>query len=311
MSANFICERVPKAKAAPSQVRVSVLMLTYNRPNFLPRAIQSIVNQDFPNWELIVVHDGPNQRTREIMNQWTRSDSRIRYFHRTKGGNIANATNYGLMQARGEYVAILDDDDFWISRTKLNKQVRFLDENPDHVACGGGMVVVDQNGRARLRCLKRQEDGDMKRWALIANPIAHSTAMFRRSVVHQCGRYDESLEGFQDWDIFLKLGQCGKLFNFLEEFTGYTMWDGGGSFAQHRKNTRSALTIVLRHARGYRGFPLAMAIAALHHAYAYLPEGVRKSSFSFLSRAKKALFSERGKKPALMVDEIVYEVGVN
>ena len=85
-----------------------------------------------------MIHDGSNDRTAEIMREQVRGDSRIRYFNRPKGGNIANATNYGLTRARGRYIAILDDDDFWASPAKLSKQVDFLDENPDYAACGGG-----------------------------------------------------------------------------------------------------------------------------------------------------------------------------
>ena len=199
-------------------------MLTYNRPQYLCRAIESVRGQVLQNWELLVIHDGSNDRTAEIMREQVRGDSRIRYFNRPKGGNIANATNYGLTRARGRYIAILDDDDFWASPAKLSKQVDFLDENPDYAACGGGMILVDGAGVEKQRCLKRQNDAELKRWALVANPIAHSTAMFRRSLIQKCGGYDESLSGFQDWDVFLKLGQLGKLYNFPEEFTCYTIW---------------------------------------------------------------------------------------
>src|SRR5579883_1260185 len=74
---------------------------------------------------------------------------------------------------------------------------------------GGGMVVIDETGQQKLRCLKLEHDADLKRWALLSNPIAHSTAMFRRSLANLCGGYDENLSGFQDWDLFLKLGQHG------------------------------------------------------------------------------------------------------
>jgi glycosyltransferase involved in cell wall biosynthesis len=279
--------------------RVSIIMLTYDRSQLIGRAIQSIVDQDFHDWELIVVHDGPNDEIEVAMHKWCEADIRIRYFRRTRAGNIANATNYGLSRARGEYIAILDDDDFWVFRHKLREQVKFLDENPDYVACGGGMIVVDQAGCEQLRCIKRVNDADLKRWALLANPIAHSTSMLRRSALNECGRYDESLEGFQDWDVFLKLGKRGKFYNFPIEFTSYTLWAGGGSFAQHRKNTRSALSIVRRHGRNYRGFVIGMTAAVLHHAYAHLPDPIRRFSFSFLSRTKKALFANHDRaKPS-------------
>jgi glycosyltransferase involved in cell wall biosynthesis len=273
--------------------QVSVLMLTYNRPQFLGRAIQSVMDQDFQDWELIVVHDGPNQRTAAIVQEWVERDPRVRYFHRDRGGNIANACNYGLSEARGTYVAILDDDDYWTASDKLTKQVDFLDENPVYAGCGAGMTVIDDQGNALMSYLKPQSDEDIKSRALWANPMTHSTTMFRRTLGKEIGLYDESLAGYQDWDLWLKLGQVGKLYNFPEVFTQYTMWSGGGSFHQQRRNALSALKIVLRHRNEYRGFTGAFAFVILHFGYAHLPSFVRKSSFSFLSRLKKTVFSGR------------------
>jgi glycosyltransferase involved in cell wall biosynthesis len=279
-----------------SSPRVSVLMLTYNRPQFLGRAIQSVMDQDFEDWELIVVHDGPNQQTRAIMERWVERDARVRYLHRDRGGNIANACNHGLAQARGTYLAILDDDDFWAAKDKLTKQVAFLEENPDYAGCGAGMTVIDDQGKDLMTYLKPQRDHEIKRSALWANPMTHSTTMFRHSLGRDIGFYDESLAGYQDWDLWLKLGRVGKLYNFPEVFARYTMWSGGGSFHQQRRNAHSALKIVLRHRNGYKGFTGAFAFVMLHFAYAHLPSVVRKSSFSFLSRMKKTVFAGKQKR---------------
>ena len=218
-------------------------------------------------------------------------DPRIRYYRREHGGNIANACNYGLSKAGGEYIAILDDNDYWATEDKLARQVAFLDDNPDYAGCGAGMTLIDENGNDLMSYLKPQRDEDIKRLALCANPMAHSTTMFRRSLGQLIGFYDESLAGFQDWDLWLSLSRVGKLYNFPEVFTRYTLWSGGGSFQQQRRNAISALKIVLRHRNGYRGFAGALALVILHLGYAHLPSVVRKSSFAFLSRLKKTLFS--------------------
>lgn len=272
-------------------------MLTFNRAEWIGRAIESIREQKFQSWELIVVHDGPNEVIPKLMNEWVARDARIRYFRRIEPGNIAEATNYGLAQARGEYIAILDDDDRWAQPEKLEKQVRFLDENKDYVVCGGGVIVVDPQGNQTLKYFKPEKDDEIKRFALLANPIAHSTAMYRREAVLQIGGYDETLPGFQDWDVWLKLGKLGKLYNFQEYFLHYSIWEGGGSFQQQKKNTHSALRIVWRHRAKYRGFVPAFGMAFAYHAYAHLPVAVKKASFSYLSRLKKNLFSKRSVQP--------------
>ena len=290
-----VCADVPCAQ-------VSILMLTCNRPQFLNRAIQSVAEQSFEGWELIVVHDGQNKETAAIMERWTKRDPRIRYYRREKRGNIANACNFGLALARGEYIAILDDDDWWVTKTKLAKQVAFLSSHPDYVGCGAGMTVIDDHGKELMSYLKPERDTEIKRLALCANPLAHSTTMYRRALGEAIGFYDESLAGFQDWDLWLRLGGIGKLYNFPEIFTHYTLWSGGGSFQQQRSNALSALKIVLRHRRDYARFPGAFALATLHFAYAHLPAAVRKASFSFLSRLKKTLFSKKQERPERTIE---------
>src|ERR1700730_14966874 len=106
-------------------VRVSILMLTYSRPQLIGRAIASVCAQSFEDWELIIVQDGSNPETHFLLQEWLAKEARIRYYRRGVAGSIAEASNFGLAQARGEYVAILDDDDDWNLPEKLARQVEF------------------------------------------------------------------------------------------------------------------------------------------------------------------------------------------
>jgi glycosyltransferase involved in cell wall biosynthesis len=273
--------------------KVSILMLTYNRPQFIGPAIESILTQQLGEWELLVVHDGPNEEIPVVMADWERRDRRIRYFRRTVPGNIADASNFGLAQARGDYIAVLDDDDRWASPLKLTRQTEFLDRNPEYVGCGGGIIVIDTEEREQMRYLKPERDEDIKRRALLANPIAHSSAMYRRAAALDCGGYDATLAGFQDWDFWLKLGSKGRLYNFPEYLAYYRIWQGSGSFHQIKSNTRSAMRITRRHRASYPGFAVAYGMTLMYHAYAHLPANVQGVSYSFLSRLKKAVFAQR------------------
>ena len=273
--------------------RVSVLMLTYNRSQFIGNAIESILAQIFQDWELLVVHDGPNREIPLIMAEWQRRDPRILYFHRAIPGNIAEASNFGLSHARGEYVAVLDDDDAWADPGKLSKQIAFLDTHRDHCCCGGGVIVIDPEGREQMRYLKPEYDEQIKRRALMANPLAHSTTLYRRDAALKTGGYDETLAGFQDWDLWLKLGKSGRLYNFPEYFLHYRVWEGSGSFHQSKGNTESSLRITRRYRRDYAGFATAYSMALLYYVYAHMPAAVHRHSYSFLSQWKKTFFSHR------------------
>ncbi len=276
-------------------VRVSVLMLTCDRPEFIDRAIASVLAQEFASWELIVVHDDENESVTRAMQRWAETDSRIRYFQRADRGNIANACNFGLSHARGDYVSILDDDDYWIAPLKLAQQVHFLDTHLDYVGCGGGMIVVDSEGHELMRYLKRETDAEIRRWALVANPMAHSTTMFRRIVGGQLVHYDETLGGFQDWDLWLQLARHGRLYNFPALFTSYTLWRGSSSFGTQRASVRSAATIIKRYRTAYPGFAAALGLVSLQYLYALLPVGLRRYSFVPLSKIKKRMFGRKAR----------------
>jgi glycosyltransferase involved in cell wall biosynthesis len=273
-------------------------MLTYNRPQMIGRAIASACNQSFGDWELILVQDGENHATKRLLKDWLAKEHRIRYLPRGTVGSIAEASNFGLAAAGGDYIAILDDDDYWSDPDKLRRQVEFLDGNPEYVGCGGGYVVVDQDNRQRGKYLKPEKDADIRARALLANPVANSTAIFRRVVDGKPVVYDASMKQFADWDFWLTMGARGKLYNFPLHLTNYALWDGGSSFQAQRANGRAAMRIIRKHRREYRGYRPALVLAGLYFCYACLPVGVRRVSYASLSALKKALSSEGGRGPA-------------
>jgi len=275
--------------------KVSILMLTYNRPQMIERAIKSVFSQRFTNWELLIVQDGENEETEARLCSWIKRDHRIKYYRRDRVGSIAEASNFGLEKACGEYVAIIDDDDFWATDHKIDHQVTFLDAHIDYVACGGGYIMVDADGRERGRFIKPQEDSLIKARALMANPIANSTSMFRRVIGGKPAMYDIRLKQFADWDFWLSVGAQGKLYNAPEFLAYYALWDGGSSFKHQQVNARAAIHIIRKHRAAYRGFPIAMALAYLYWCYAKLPIRVRQETYSWSSALKKRLTGVRSR----------------
>lgn len=271
--------------------KVSILMATWCRPKIIGEAIQSVLDQSFQDWELIVADDGSPDETPRVMAAWQARDNRIKYLRLAHQGRIAVVSNAGLKEARGEYVAILDDDDVWSDPHKLSKQVRFLDAHADHIACGGGMIAIDEAGRELGRFLKPEDDTAIRRVALAANPLINSTTIFRRLVIGHSALYDESLPQFADWGFWLELGRHGKLHNFQEYFVRYRMWDKSSSFTKQKENARAALVIVRRYKNYYPGFWKAWALASAYRIYVNFPAFVRRTLNPVLSSAKKKAFS--------------------
>ncbi len=263
----------------------------------MQRAFASIAAQRFDDWELLCVQDGnAPDVTREII-RLTQQDRRVRYLPRGCVGSIGAACNHALQQATGEYVAILDDDDEWIDPEKLRLQVQFLDRKPEYVGCGGGYRSVDQDERVLGRYFKPQEDADIRRSALLANPMANSTTMFRRKTALEIGGYSEKVPDFQDWEFWLRCLLQGKLYNFHRVWLNYTVWEGGSSFVNMRSNAWSALQIVRHYRDRFPQGGLAMVMARSYDLYARLPHGVRSFTYASLSLLKKRVFASwRGRE---------------
>lgn len=271
--------------------KVSILLTTFNRVQLLDRAIQSAIDQDFKDWELIIADDGSTDDTEKIGREWEKKDNRIKYLRASRFGRIAKISNFGLKQAKGEYIAVLDDDDMWAAKDKLTKQTKFLDENPDYVGCGGGYIIIDKNEKEKFRLLKPEEHEAIVENALLANPMVNTTTMFRRNVAKEIGFYDESLPEFADWDFWLKMGLRGKLYNFPEYFVRYQMWDIGSSFAKQKGTAYSTLQIVPRYKSKYPHYKRAILLAYTYRTYTFLPNFIKKFSNPILSKLKKFLFS--------------------
>lgn len=179
--------------------RVSVILTTYNRTNLLPRAIDGVLEQAYRDWELLIVDDASEENTAAVVDEY--DDERIRLVEHDRNRGVAAARNTGIEHARGEYVAMLDDDDEWIDDGKLGTQVRALDEADDDVAFVCTDLRIASGDGERVRGVGRPDD-------LVGHILAHNgiiyspTVMFRRSVLVEYGGYDERLARGVDSEMY-------------------------------------------------------------------------------------------------------------
>ena len=123
---------------------ITVLMAVYNGERWLAESIQSVLEQTFTNFEFIIVNDGSNDCSLQIINQFSKKDSRIRVYNKKNSG-LADSLNYGIAEARGEWIARIDADDI-CSLERLQKQIECVRLNTDLVLVGSGLVIIDENG---------------------------------------------------------------------------------------------------------------------------------------------------------------------
>ncbi len=191
---------------------ISVIIPTYNQGDFLPRAIKSVLEQTFQNFELIIVDDASTDNTEEVVKKFQEEDERIKYkrHQKNKGGNAAR--NTGLRNAKGEYIAFLDSDDEWLSR-KLEKQLEVFEKpNNANLALVYSGAYYIENGKMAIKVLPKKR-GHILKDLLVSNCImaGGSSSLIRREVFNNCGYFDECKElregGGQEYEMWIRIAQ--------------------------------------------------------------------------------------------------------
>ena len=244
-------ERLQTHEARPL---VSVIMPTHNRASIIAEAIQSVVEQDYSDWELWVCDDGSTDVTLDVVCQF--ADTRIHYLPLDKGGAAA-ARNEGLSRARGEIIAYLDSDNLW-RKEFLTRMVCALLDRPGHLCAFGGYLDyrVKQDGKIRVKAFERPRF-DHER-LLGKNYIDLNSFVHWREAYESFGGFTESLSRRQDYDLILKYTWLRDPIQVDEIVTLYQRHDSLEQLTVSKKQDRSPNEIIAANIDRYfkDGLPL-------------------------------------------------------
>jgi len=192
---------------------ISVIMSAYNVEDYIREAVNSILNQTLEDFELIVINDGSTDKTLKILQTYT--DPRIKLLTQEHTG-VYTAWNKGIMQAKSEYIAILDADDIAFPQ-KLQKQVNFLDQNPEIGIVGSFCRVINEKTGKETLSLRATTDSAIRRSILMVNPFIHSTTVYRKKILDNVGLHDRLYGHYIiDFGLMLKILKVSKGANLPE-----------------------------------------------------------------------------------------------
>jgi glycosyltransferase involved in cell wall biosynthesis len=201
--------------------KLSVLMTVYNGMPYLPEAVESILSQDFADFECIIVDDGSTDETSRYLKQL--QDPRVLILSQENGGTAA-ASNFGLAHCRGEYLARMDADDITLP-TRFGKQVRFLDKNPEIGLLGTQLACM---GECRIgKNLNLPCSNHSIRQSLLQgkHALCHPTLMMRTQLLREIGGYWK-LRLIDDWDMMLRMTEVTQAHNLDEVLHHYRVHRG-------------------------------------------------------------------------------------
>jgi glycosyltransferase involved in cell wall biosynthesis len=195
---------------------VSVLLPVYNAGRYLAESIRSVLDQTFGDFELIAVDDDSTDSSPQILRRFARRDPRVRLVRHENRGLVASL-NEMIGMARGEFLARMDADDVALP-DRLALQVDYLRKHPDVVALGGSTHWIDERGFVFMDQRPPCDDEEIQEALLQgANCFVHPAVMMRRQAVLDVGGYDPEMKEGEDFDLWLRLGERGRLAN-LEDF---------------------------------------------------------------------------------------------
>ncbi|HYR51621.1 MAG TPA: glycosyltransferase [Candidatus Dormibacteraeota bacterium] len=218
--------------------RVSVIIPTFNRRDYLAEAIASVLAQTFTDYEIVVVDDGSTDGTRELIEERYPRSTIVYQYQLNRGSSAAR--NAGMRAARGELLAFLDSDDLWLPR-KLELQVPLFDRNRivGFVFCGSA-GITKSGGYREVREPTEEYRGRALRAMLYRNMMPTPTVVFRKHLVTEVGYMYEDLSFGEDWNYWLRIAARCEVDFVPEILVHYRAAPGGLSgidFDSYRRNT--------------------------------------------------------------------------
>lgn len=232
------------------------------KPEMLERALKSVVNQTYKDWNLLVVDDSPadyefREDVRKMVERYSENDKRIRYYPHDKNYGAQRARNNALKIAEKEgfeFIAYLDDDDEWLPE-KLEKQLSKFNEcnkNTALVYCGQYFVILDSTGKISLQISKVKE-GHVHSDLLIGNFIGScSIPMVRTKVLQEVGGFDENFEARQDLETWLRVTEQYDVACINEPLIRYHKYHGDHIGSSLSRDIRSLKRLMLKHEASFK-----------------------------------------------------------
>lgn len=214
-------------------------MSVYNGGRYLRPCLDSLVGQTLRDVEFILIDDGSKDDSANVLREYADRDPRIKLTIRANKG-LTKTLNECFAQAKGEFLARMDCDDVCYP-DRFEQQVKFLREHPDVVCAGGYFDLIDEEGRKLTRLQPPTDDAEIQQQVLKGHgTICHPSAMIRASALKQIGGYCEDFKTAQDIDLWLRIGEVGKLANLPRPVLKFRLHESSVSESKRHEQRQSA-----------------------------------------------------------------------
>lgn len=213
--------------------KITIIMPVHNRPEFLSETIESIIKQSFKDFELLIIDDGSDKKTKSKLKFF--KDKRIKIQTNNENIGLTKSLNKALEVAKGEFIARIDNGDI-CNKDRLKKELNHLNKTKSALT-GSYINLIDEKGKKIGSITYPTKDKDIKDALIRTNTFTHSTLMIRKKVLDEVGFYDEKFYYSQDYELILRIGSKYKLTNTPEFLVDYR-YDPKGITASPEKRKK-------------------------------------------------------------------------
>ncbi len=249
---------------------VSVIMTNHNTSEeYLRCAIESILNQTYQNFEFIIIDDGSDDGSPDIIREYQAGDNRIKLFFNGENKGITKSLNTALGKASGEFIARMDADDESFPQ-RIEKQILFMNENPDVIVCGTYIHFIGEGANEKKdRKIDIADREEFRIRQLFGNHmnICHPSAMFRKSLLDKFSiRYFEQYPVAQDYRMWIECGRYARCANVPEVLFNYRINSGAVSVTKAQLQRQCTQNIVKEQLEAM-GVEMSDEMFSMHFGY--------------------------------------------
>jgi len=267
---------------------VSVLMPAYNAERYIGEAIESILNQTFDDFELVVVNDCSTDNTPKIIEDFAENDGRIRVLHNEKNLKLSRSLNRGIQVARGKYIARMDADDISLPG-RLESQVKYMEENPEVGVSGGTMIIINETNAVIGKRRYWTGDEEIRKRIFRFSPFCHPAIIIRKSVLKKSGLYNHYYNPAEDYDLYFRIGQCAKFGNLREPLIKYRVVSGSMTTGDLKKMELKTIEIRKKFYESYHASLGDKVYNFLHYGSVVFPLIPAKQKIWLFSKVRELL----------------------
>lgn len=238
---------------------VSVLIPVFNGAHFLQQTIKSIEKSTYKNLEIILVDDGSRESCKKHIRKILPSFPNVRFFEFAKNRGMTRVLNYGIKQARGKYIARINQDDLMVEN-RIKLQVEFLESHPDYTALGGQIELFTNEGKIIDTVNFPLDDAAIKSYWYMLSPFSDPTVMYRKDDFAKTHGYSQYFWPADDVHMWYQLGSLGKLANLPQVLTKVRWHNDSGSIKYHKLQMEKTWQVHLWALKNFNNIPFGVIV---------------------------------------------------